>query len=471
MGEPIVKKLSRRLLAGLMAAVLMTLLTGTAFASGSSSKAAANARSGVVRVLSLFEAEMYSVYTDSKGNYYRDSYAGVWSSWSRGSAFGVGKAGEETDVFVTNRHVVTEDDGLVSVGGTVYYAQNYTFTYYILLDDYAYNTATDTLDPSRAIPCTVIYIGESEDADIAILRAAEKVPDRVALPLQDKEDSLEVGDAVTALGFPGSSDSATSEGYMLATVDDVTLTNGVVSRFYENMSVTGSAEGLTGRLIQSTASINGGNSGGPLVDENGAVVGINTYTYHGGSQSVSNAYYALRIQYAKDALDSLGIKYGVYTGGSAVVIVLVILVIAAAIVAVVLLMMKKRKALPGPQPAAPQPAVQPTMAEDTRPRLQALSGAFAGKRFSIDGTVRIGRDPGRNDLVYPADTQGVSGVHCVLMLDNGQLYLKDLGSTYGTFLANGQRLAANEAVLLHMGDRFYLGSEREVFVIAPKGGV
>ncbi len=96
---------------------------------------------------------------------------------------------------------------------------------------------------------------------------------------------------------------------------------------------------------------------------------------------------------------------------------------------------------------------------------------YAGKRFSINGTVRIGRTPDRNDLVYPGNTQGVSGVHCVLTNKNGQVYIQDLGSTYGTYLGNGQRLAANQTVALQMGDRFYLGSEREMFAIVPQGGI
>ena len=57
------------------------------------------------------------------------------------------------------------------------------------------------------------------------------------------------------------------------------------------------------------------------------------------------------------------------------------------------------------------------------------------------------------------------------MVDGSTVWLKDLGSTYGTYIAGGRRLAANEAVQLHMGDQFWLGSEKELFVIAPQGGI
>jgi pSer/pThr/pTyr-binding forkhead associated (FHA) protein len=115
--------------------------------------------------------------------------------------------------------------------------------------------------------------------------------------------------------------------------------------------------------------------------------------------------------------------------------------------------------------------VQQAPAYDPRPRLQGLEGNFAGKRFALENSVRIGRDPNKNDLVYPQTTQGVSGVHCVLMVDGNTVWLKDLGSTYGTYVAGGRRLAANEAIPLQIGDKFWLGSEREMFVISPKGGM
>ena len=62
-------------------------------------------------------------------------------------------------------------------------------------------------------------------------------------------------------------------------------------------------------------------------------------------------------------------------------------------------------------------------------------------------------------------------MHCILVWQDGQLYLQDLGSTYGTFVNGGQRLAANQAVVLNPGDKFSLGSEKECFVITRKGGV
>ncbi len=469
------KRWNQRCLAGLVAALLIFLMTGTAFAAGN---AAAESRNGVVRVVVPFEVDLYDSNTGS--------YVGSLSGYSSGSAFGVGTAGKETDAFVTNRHVVTKEDGLTQIEGTVYYAQ-YTITgYYILLDDYAYNTESFSLDTSRAVPCTVVYVGEGEDADVAILRAAEPISGRVALPLLDDESALEVGDTVNALGFPGSSDDATSEGYLLATVEDVTVTNGVVSRFFDSVSVTGNSP-IPGHLIQSTASINGGNSGGPLIDENGAVVGINTYTYHGGSDTITNAYYALRIRYAKDALDSLGIEYDVYAPGSNTPLIVAAVVIAVLVVAVMAVLVTRRKKAarqapssaaqpgPGPEPAVPAAAPanipDPSSAQnDSGYRIQGVSGALEGKRYRIGkkGPVILGRDPEQCGVVFPANTPGVSGRHCAVWYENNCVYLKDLSSSHGTFLAPGRRLAAEQAVQLRPGEVFFLGSQEQSFVIAER---
>ena len=106
---------------------------------------------------------------------------------------------------------------------------------------------------------------------------------------------------------------------------------------------------------------------------------------------------------------------------------------------------------------------------DSGLRIQSESGTFAGRRFAIAPSLRIGRDPSRNDLVYPEHTQGISAVHCRLVYQGGRLFLIDLGSTYGTFLNNGQRLPANQAVAVNPGDRFYLADRHEQFVIVISG--
>ena len=445
--------MKKRILSCVMAlAMMLTLFTVPAMAD-TGGKAAAASREGVVRIVALGPDGYYSL----------------------GSGFGVGEVGQETDTFVTNYHVVCDvyqlNDGS--------YMELPAVSVWILKSSSAWNPGLGELDPTQCVPCEIIYYSEGGYPDMAVLKAAEPVPGRVALPLQAEEDSLEVGDSIYALGYPGTSD-LTEQGIYgekwVAGVEDVTLTSGVVSRF-----TTSETYGNT-RLIQHDATINHGNSGGPLLDENGAVVGINTYIFGhetmASGNKISSA--SVRIKYVKEVLDDLDIEYDVYTGSSGSGSALIIGIVAVVVIgAALFFVMKGKKKAPAPAAApapaysaATKPAAAPVAAVvDTRPRLQGVSGVFAGQRFSIDGSVRIGRDPARNDLVYPTDTQGISGVHCVVMVDGDDIWLKDLGSTYGTFLASGQRLAASEAVRVKIGDKFWLGSEKEVFVLAPKGGI
>lgn len=109
--------------------------------------------------------------------------------------------------------------------------------------------------------------------DLALLRA--DVDEEVsAIDLAQKPP--EKGAAIFALGFPGSQVQLLADlhdmgitGYISATV-----TNGVVSNFYE---LPLGENGSTAQVVQHTAEIREGNSGGPLVDHCGNVVGVNTF--------------------------------------------------------------------------------------------------------------------------------------------------------------------------------------------------
>lgn len=100
--------------------------------------------------------------------------------------------------------------------------------------------------------------------------------------------------------------------------------------------------------------------------------------------------------------------------------------------------------------------------------LQAIcvKGNARGKRVS-GKTIYIGRDPQLCQLVFPQDTPGVSRTHCMLHLvtnagRESYVELKDLNSTYGTFLPNGNRVNPNSIVRLKNGDSFFVGSQENM---------
>lgn len=464
--------MKRRIISVFMTFVLLFALTNTAMAA-SGGNAAASSRSGVARVLALYEL------------YLGDESLGVTFP-AVGSSFGVGKAGKETDIFVTNRHVVADTQKEWSTYDLIYYIQgeeglrSYAAQYenqtvlvnhkltraYLLRDDYAYSDDTG-LDSSRSVPCDIIYMAGEKEPDLAVLRAAEPVEGRTALPLAPAENGgVEPGDTVYALGYPVSADAATTDERLhtdyAGSVESVTITTGVVSRFVDYSSANA-------RIIQHDAAINGGNSGGPLINEKGAVVGVNTISFNlnGINSSETNHSGSVASEHVMRVLDGIGVKYDsvVYSGFPAALVIAAAATAVLAVIVVAVLLARKRRS--APQPAG-VPASGPAPAQELR--VQGQSGAFAGRRFAINGQVRIGRDPGGNDLVYPDGTPGISGRHCVVTLSGGQVTLTDLGSSYGTFLSGGRKLAPNQPMPLRMGDRFYLGSEKESFVITGKGG-
>ena len=101
------------------------------------------------------------------------------------------------------------------------------------------------------------YVAGDADSDLAVLKV-----DRTGLPAARFGDSekLTVGDKVYAIGNP--------LGYELRG----TLTDGIVSAINRDVWV----DGRTMTLVQTNAALNSGNSGGPLINEYGQVVGINT---------------------------------------------------------------------------------------------------------------------------------------------------------------------------------------------------
>ncbi len=99
-------------------------------------------------------------------------------------------------------------------------------------------------------------------------------------------------------------------------------------------------------------------------------------------------------------------------------------------------------------------------------KLQAVAGVYEGAVFPLDGDIVFGRGTDGTDIVYPADTPGISRRHCMIrVMDDGQLVIKDLESSAGTFLADGTRLSANVSYRIKRGECFYLASKREIYKV------
>ena len=127
-------------------------------------------------------------------------------------------------------------------------------------------------------------IGSDPRSDLAVLKVDRT--DLAALALGDS-DAINVGDPVVAIG------NALDLGA------EPTVTGGLVSA--KDRTITEPNGSVLVDLVQTDAAISPGNSGGPLLDMTGHVVGINT-AVAGQGQNIG---FAISINRAKDLIDQL----------------------------------------------------------------------------------------------------------------------------------------------------------------------
>jgi putative serine protease PepD len=132
----------------------------------------------------------------------------------------------------------------------------------ILTNDHVIKGATSiTVDAggSSKITRSATIVGEEANQDLALIRVNPSGLGLEPLTLTSSS-SLQVGDSVYAIGNP----------YGL----EETLTKGIVSALNRAISAPDGSK-ITG-AIQTDAALNPGNSGGPLLDEQGDVIGVNS---------------------------------------------------------------------------------------------------------------------------------------------------------------------------------------------------
>ena len=198
------------------------------------------------------------------------SVVSIIATLKNGTATGTGIIMSESGYIITNHHVI-EGAGQLSV---------------LTHDDQQY--------PAE-------LIGSDTISDLAVLRIEA---DGLTAAEFGDSDSLRVGDSVVAIGDP------------LGIQLRGTMTSGIISAINRDLTV----EDRKMTLIQTDAALNSGNSGGPLINCYGQVIGINTMkmsNFYSSSTTVEGIGFAIPIDTAKPIIDEL-IEKGYVSGRPAI---------------------------------------------------------------------------------------------------------------------------------------------------------
>ncbi|MDQ1058389.1 S1-C subfamily serine protease [Arthrobacter globiformis] len=167
---------------------------------------------------------------------------------------------KEGGMGVTNAHVV---EGLSAISGR-------------------FNTGEKgALHVIASDPCT----------DLAVVHFSSALPKQTEALIFGNSADVKPGDSVTVLGFPGTATQNSAEQKLL-------ITSGLVNA----IKVPARGPGLPEYkdTIQHGATVNPGNSGGPLLDHHGRIVGINTLTYLGSQNAPAQGqFYSISSDSAK----------------------------------------------------------------------------------------------------------------------------------------------------------------------------
>jgi S1-C subfamily serine protease len=155
---------------------------------------------------------------------------------------------------------------------------------------------TVSLDGSSSQRRAAAVVGESRSLDLAVLEIDPSGLNLHPLRLANAS-TVQVGDAAFAIGNP----------FGL----DWTLTTGVVSAL--NREIRAPDGSAITHTIQTDAALNPGNSGGPLIDSAGSVIGVNSQiasatTTVSGEAGSSGVGFAISTDTVKAFLTSLGVK-------------------------------------------------------------------------------------------------------------------------------------------------------------------
>ncbi|WP_044411864.1 trypsin-like peptidase domain-containing protein [Thiomicrospira microaerophila] len=299
---------------------------------------------------------------------------------------------------------------------------------------------------------------------------------------------------VYALGFPVVADEVA--GSMVRDLDHVplnfiepTLTQGIISREISS-ALTRTTQDRS--WYQHSAAIHAGNSGGPLINHCGQLVGINTFVHREGAAAM---YFASSLTYVAKFLSESGVSFNQADAPCShatlnqsltglpmwFMIVLSLLVLLTLTLAI-----KKPKVIKErvverysqwrrrSDESAPQAPPQPAAVIKSSPKISEgwqLNNPIDNTTFYRFGNLStgsswvIGRDPSMSDICFGDRT--VSRAHLIISYEHEGFHVEDMNTTNGTRI-NGRLLKPFKPVAIEQNTRIQLGSVELVLTRAAR---
>lgn len=438
---------------------------------------------------SVEEMQKSTVYIEVDFVFKAKNYGVSTIRTARGTGFAIAEKGKDVEYIGTCAHVIHDEGGVyaftVDANGEIDNIQEAPS-----ITNYPIKTTTDdgvtiyadyfetSFDEGKVFfskasddYSKIKVVKKDLNSDVAVCKLLAGPTDKLKPAKFITSEDVKAGDTVYAIGYPTISDFVDGDDYY--TYEESTVTKGVVAK---PKTVDGRTEdGDQYTVYQIDANIEKGNSGGPLFTEDGYIAGINAFGVNLRDVELGEINYSVAVDSLLDLLDEEEIEYDVYGRVNVGVIIAVVVAVAAVGAAIVVFFVfsNKNKAQPAVQAAsasgvnatvamnAPSPAV----VSNGKYYLIGVSGMFSGKKYSIEDRAIIGRDPARCNVVYPENQPGISGIHCEIVRNDNALVITDCGSTYGTYLGNGTRLAPKTPYTLRSGEKFYVGNNENTFEV------
>jgi hypothetical protein len=353
--------------------------------------------------------------------------------------------------------------------GFVINEQNYVITNHHVIQAHRQLFIADGgTDQAHLKPAVVKW--SSEEKDLAILH----VPNlhRPALSLSSVEPNK--GTAVYAIGFPGIADFLTQEISIESSVTIGSVSRLINAAWHENEPKF--------RIVQHSAELNGGNSGGPLINACGQVVGINTVKTSlaasiNRGEIISGVFYASHISSLIEILKAKAIPFNQITTNCTPKNVTPTIVISIIILLLIIIFLSFRR----PRQQVIHVVETYTQWKRTKVEKKSIPKKIDKKSWLLSGIENsnihivvneaqlqqaqpfgliIGRSPKLSELVI--DDKTISRCHARISYKQNQLYIEDMNSLNGSKL-NDDTLTPFKPMKLNSGSILTLGKVKLLY--------